>query len=37
LNGILVWLFLMGLKRWKRDLTLPRSRDALARLLERIR
>ena len=37
LNGILVWVFVMGLKRWKRDLTLPRSRDALARLLERIR
>jgi hypothetical protein len=37
LNGILVWLAVMGLKRWKRDLTLPRSRDALARLLERIR
>jgi hypothetical protein len=37
LNGILVWLSVMGLKRWKRDLTLPRSRDALARLLERIK
>ncbi len=37
LNGILVWLAVMGLKRWKRDLTLPRSRDALARLLERIK
>jgi hypothetical protein len=37
LNGILVWLAVKGLKRWKRDLTLPRSRDALARLLERIR
>jgi hypothetical protein len=37
LNGIFVALLVMGLKRWKRDLTLPRSRDALARLLERIR
>ena len=37
LNGILVWLSVMALKRWKRDLTLPRSRDALARLLERIK
>jgi hypothetical protein len=37
LNGILVWIAVTGLKRWKRDLTLPRSRDALARLLERIK
>jgi len=37
LNGILVWVSVMALKRWKRDLTLPRSRDALARLLERIK
>jgi hypothetical protein len=37
LNGILVWVSVRALKRWKRDLTLPRSRDALARLLERIK
>ena len=37
LNAILIWLSVMALKRWKRDLTLPRSRDALARLLERIK
>ncbi len=37
LNGIFVAVLVMGLKRWKRDLTLPRSRDALARLLERVR
>ena len=37
LNGILVWVSVMAMKRWKRDLTLPRSRDALARLLERIK
>lgn len=37
LNGILVGVLVMRLKHWKRDLALPRSRDALARLLERIR
>jgi hypothetical protein len=37
LNAVLVWIAVKGLKRWKRDLTLPRSRDALARLLERIK
>ena len=37
LNGILVWVSVKALKRWKRDLTLPRSRDALARLLDRIK
>ncbi|MEP6483928.1 MAG: hypothetical protein ABJB01_05720 [Rudaea sp.] len=36
-NGVLVAFLLASLRRWKRDLTLPRSRDALARLLERIR
>jgi hypothetical protein len=37
INGLLVAIMVMSLMRWKRDLTLPRSRDALARLLERIR
>ena len=37
INGLLVGVLVMNLLRWKRDLTLPRSRDALARLLERIR
>ncbi len=36
-NGALVAWLTMGLLRWKRDLSLPRTRDALARLLERIR
>jgi hypothetical protein len=35
-NVALVALFVVGVKRWKRDLTLPRSRAALARLLEKI-
>ncbi|HEX3896924.1 MAG TPA: hypothetical protein VHW73_11995 [Rudaea sp.] len=35
-NGALVTAFVLGMKRWKRDLTLPRSRAALARLLERV-
>jgi len=37
INAALVAVLLMSVRRWKRDLTLPRSRDALARLLERIR
>lgn len=36
-NIALVAAFVMYAKRWKRDLTLPRSREALARLLGRIR
>jgi hypothetical protein len=36
-NLALVGVFFVGVLRWKRDLTLPRSRAALARLLERIR
>jgi hypothetical protein len=36
-NAVLVGILVVGLLRWKRDLTLPRSREALARLLERIR
>ena len=36
-NLALVGAFFVGVMRWKRDLTLPRSRAALARLLERIR
>ena len=36
-NGALVAWLVFGLLRWKRDLTLPRSRAALALLLERIR
>ena len=35
-NVALVTVFVIGVKRWKRDLTLPRSRAALARLLEKI-
>jgi hypothetical protein len=37
INAALVGILVLGLVRWKRDLTLPRSRAALARLLERIR
>ncbi len=37
INTALVGIFVLGLLRWKRDLTLPRSREALVRLLERIR
>ncbi len=36
-NGALVTAFVIGVRRWKRDLTLPRSRAALARLLEKLR
>ncbi len=36
-NIALVVAVVFGVIRWKRDLTLPRSRAALARLLERIR
>jgi len=36
-NVALVAAFVIGVKRWKRDLTLPRSRAALARLLEKLR
>ena len=37
INAALVGILVFGLLRWKRDLTLPRSREALVRLLERIR
>ena len=37
INVALVLTFVFGVLRWKRDLTLPRSREALVRLLERIR
>ena len=36
-NVALVSAFVIAVKRWKRDLTLPRSRSALAQLLEKIR
>lgn len=36
-NIALVVACVIGMLRWKRDLSLPRSRAALARLLERIR